>query len=157
MGVEYKSNIFKENLRYRQTGTLIKEQGYNLKKVALIECFSQKMHQIATVKQGGGWYPCLNSARKKKRNGHILSMMLAGGNITNNVVNVSMIANRVIGRQSSVVRNIRAKEQVPKPSAIESEIYPSHKSKICSLYISPCGALEASLERRSMNGKAFIH
>ena len=65
----------------------------------------------------------------------------------NGAANVSMSVSRAIGQQSSTARSIRVKEQVPKPSAFESEIHPSHKSRICSLGISPCGAGAALQER----------
>ena len=35
----------------------------------------------------------------------------------------------------------RCKKHLTKPSAFESEIYPSHKSKICTQDISPCREL----------------
>ena len=56
------------------------------------------------------------------------SLILGGASIMSGAANVSMSVSRAIGQQSSTARSIRVKEQVPKPSAFESEIHPSHKS-----------------------------
>ena len=54
---------------------------------------------------------------------------------TKSAENVSMNANRVSEQKSYTALITKAKEQGKEPSAIESEIYPSHKSHdLCSVY-----------------------
>ena len=72
---------------------------------------------------------------------------------TKSAENVSMNANRVSEQKSYTALSTKAKEQGKEPSAIESEIYPSHKSHdLCSVYFALRG-----LKGGGLIGKTFVY